>query len=157
MLSTATLALLLNVGCQGPSEKVIVDGAGEPSHMIRTLSLAPLVGNADPEVVVLRSQGGLVQEEVVYLDSEADMPDAGEVVEVPEIIAAALEGAPTGVDVADNQSSRLDVILEGDGGAVQEEVIYLESDEDHLEEHRSDEQAASAPIIVASLSLSPAR
>lgn len=154
MLNKLTYVVLFAIifgGCGLRSEKTIVDGEGESERMMSTLSVEPLVGNPDPAVVVLTSQDGEVQEEVVYLDAESQMPAEAEVTEIPAIIAAALADAPEGViNLAGEATAPVNVLLESDGGAIQEEVIYTDSDT-VVDEESDDHQAAHAPIIVAAL------
>jgi hypothetical protein len=116
-----TLALGLVAGCDGGETRLrpgVVRGAGE----------APTERVAEADAVVLGAQilvsgDGATREEVVFEDGRLGPADGAEVVEIPEVITAALAGAPADVEAAADGRS---MILMSEDGTVQEEVVFTD-------------------------------
>jgi hypothetical protein len=152
LLTCFAIVVVFVAGCRGQSEQSVAGPRVEQSSAIvieETQPPTPVLSGP----VTLTSEDGEVQEEVVYLDSDEELAEGVQNVEIPPIIISALSDAPAGIGLAGFPQSRVDVILESHDGAVQEEVVYTETDAlDTPTGQTADVQ--SEEIVVASLQLS---
>jgi hypothetical protein len=121
---TLSMTLVLVVGslagCSGIEPRAIVVAEADEGGAAMTA----VVGTG---AQILSSVDGSTREEVVFVDGSLGSVEGAQVVEIPEVIAAALAGAPASPssDVGDGDS----MILMSEDGSVQEEVVFTEPDD----------------------------
>lgn len=121
---TLALALGLVAGCDGGETRLrpgVVRAAGDAPRVV--------VAEADAAVrgaQILVSGDGATREEVVFEDGRLGPAEGAEVVEIPEVITAALAGAPADLDA---EAGARSMILMSEDGTVQEEVVFANPDD----------------------------
>ena len=125
LLTCSMVALVMAAACNGHEPRTIASSDGAHDRDVIPL-LADISGTttgpASPMIV--STLDGSVQEEVVYADAPLSPSTDAEVVEVPEIIADALRDAPA------TTASERQVIVKSVDGSVQEEVVFVSSDDE---------------------------
>lgn len=121
---TLVLALGLLAGCDGVETR-LTPGVVRARDEAPTLVVAE-AGAAVRGAQILVSGDGATREEVVFEDGQLGPAEGAEVVEIPEVITAALAGAPADVDV---EAGARSMILMSEDGTVQEEVVFSNPDD----------------------------
>lgn len=155
---TTAIVLVVAAGCDGGGSRMIATSSTNPDRVVIPL-LADISGasvqNTGP--MILSSVDGSVQEEVVYLDRPLTGSEDAQVIEVPEIIASALSEAPA-IDAVGEAFGERQLILTNEDGTVQEEVVFVDSD-DELGSVEEVEESSPQPseVGIATLQLPSAR